>query len=183
MKSNWFRKVLKEEIVEIDDTVPGVIEKLRSLNSFATERDSNNELFQFICNKKGVFSIAHCFDCDKHKCQSAHQWDREFYISGRVFSENGKTYIKYQHVNNKLIGLSVVLGIVYELLLVVFYIVLNEVFEIRDIRIWPLALLVIPLETATIVRIKNQREFKDVDLYKMENDMQRRINAVKRWND
>ncbi len=183
MKSNWFRKVLKEEIVEIDDTVPGVIEKLRSLNSIATERDSNDELFQFICNKKGVFSIAHCFYGDKYKYQSAHQWDREFYISGRVFSKNGKTYIKYQHVQNKIIGFAFIFGMIYELLLLGFYIVLNEVFEIRDIRIWPMALLLIPLEAAAIVRVKNQREFKDVDLYKMEKDMQSRITADKRWND
>lgn len=181
MKSNWFRKVLKEEIVEINDTVPGTIEKLRSLNQFSEELDCNDEQLQFYCNKKGTFSITQYM---YYRGRRAPQHlDREFYISGKVFSENGKTYIKYQQVQNKIIGFAFILGIVYEIALLGILIALNEIYEMYDVRVWLLALVFVPIIIAGITRIKRQKEFKDVDFYKMEKEMQRRIEAVKRWND
>lgn len=185
MKSNWCRKVLKEEVVEIKDTLPKTIEKLRSLNQIGRERDCNDDCFRFVCNKKGTFSISHCFESEAYKIAFVHQWDREYYIYGKVFEQSGRTYIKYQQVYNRLIDFGLLFLLVFALMLIICGIIITKFYELSQFWNFAFIIMLIPFVALGIDSIKcrkKRKDYKNYDFDKMEKELIRRIDAVNNWD-
>ena len=182
MKFNWFRKILKEETVEIKDTVFGTIEKLRLSNEMVQNKGKSNSVF--FCNEKGLFSITKRRNTMLKSKGYYYQYLGELcYLKGKVFQQNQKTYITYQIVYNPLIRHSISFIILMAALLCGLY-VYNITQNITIILVYGLQyLLYLALVIYFIIRFyKKPKTVEGLKLTEMEEELLWRIDAVNNWD-
>ena len=181
MKFNWCRKILKEETVEMKDTVFGTIEKLRLSNEMVQNKGKSNSVF--FCNEKGLFSIIKSRNTMLKSKGYYYQYLGELcYLKGKVFQQSQKAYIKYQIVYNPLIRHSISF-IVFIYFLVCGLYVYNITQNITIGLVYGFFLLLYPsLVIYFIIKFhKKPKTVEGLGLTKMEEELLWRIDAINNW--
>lgn len=181
MKFNWCRKILKEETVEMKDTVFGTIEKLCLSNEMVQNKASNEV---FACNEKGLFSITTQIVTPTVKVRYSQYWGELCYLKGKVFQQNQKAYIKYQIVYDPLMrhSLSFIISVAFLVCgLYAYNITQNITFGLAYGLPY---LLYLFLTIRFIIKVyKRPKTVEGLGLTKMEEELLWRIDAINTWDE
>ena len=168
MRSSWWRKVYGETTVEIKDSVRGVITKMRQQQRETSTRyygvygeaTGRCEERRFRCSKKGTFTV---------RCEMD-----ALGLRGKVFAQNGKTYIRFFEVYEPL---WTVLWIILILLLLPF-VLACYLYELLTGNIQELMLDIV-WDYRVIRSVRGRKEALSV----LREDMIRQIEAIRRWDE
>ncbi len=165
MRSSWWRKVYGETTVEIKDSVRGVITKMRRQQHETTTRyygaaTERCEERRFRCSQKGMFTL---------RCEMD-----ALVLRGKVFAQNGKTYIRFFEVYEPL---WTVMWIVL-ILLALPFVLACYLFELLTGNIQELM-----LDIAGDYRVIRSVRSREEALSVLREDMLRQIEAIRRWDE
>ena len=173
-KNGLFFKVkpIKEYELNIERNI--VLERLMEQSGVCRDEDSNGLHIEFRCFKDGTFWVN---DTNRKR-------DRQFLLQGEVLSENGKTKIKVDSVNDKSAFAFSVFGYVFlgvvVLAGVVHILVFEPNFDALLLSKYVLALVVCGILIGMSFK---EKVSIPVDEKIMLNEIERRINGVIKWND
>lgn len=175
MKSTIFTRIVDEGTIEVNDTLPGTIDKFRKMQGYCRETDSHDNGIGFQCNKKGKFWVG---NIPTHSVY-ADNGDSRTRVRGQVMTENGKTVVKiytvYQsHTKTAALICNVLIG----LLLCILFVILNVAF--LSIVVIPLCLLSFLYE---IYYIDKYKTYIDDDANILKNEVLNRIEAIHHWDE
>lgn len=186
MKSTVFRKIVNEEFIEVNKSVPETIECLRSQSGGIANLDTEQVKIFFGCSKKGKILIDYEFARHYHRNSSRY---KPYNVYGQVISKDNKTYVQITSVYNKL---SFFIRILEFPLTIIF---LPLIF-LKDIRLWlqiPINYLIIAVAVClAIVGIVEAEYYKVAAKEKkhgtkivtlLENEIKRRVENIKRWDE
>lgn len=178
MKSNLFVKVLDETTLELDESLKTTIGRLMAQSGKCRETDKEGDSLFFDCTEKGRLIVKPI-----GYGRSAHS-DPIYFVRGEVFEENGKTKVSIYTVHDR----TAVFFRWIEILLCVLAIVAHFlVLSIAEVPFEKQFLVLPTILIGTIVfllyRIKNEKTYMPHNIDIMKNEIIKRVEAVKRWND
>lgn len=186
MKSTVFRKIVNEEFIEVDKSVPETIECLRSQSGRVSELESERIGIYLECSKKGKIRVYYSFVRYYWRNQSRL---KPYSVYGRVVSKDGKTYIKVTSVFNKV-------NTIIRMLDFPLTIILLPLVFLKDIRLWlqiPINYLIIAVTICLAILGFNMAEYYKVAAKEkklgtkivtlLENEIKRRVENIKRWDE
>ena len=155
MRSSWWRKVDGETTVEIKDSVRGVITKMRQ------QQDASKDCGRrFRCTKRGRFSLRDDFGTVG--------------LRGGVYTQNGKTYIRFYEVYEPLWTVLLIVLIIFLLPLVMamylYYLFTGNVFDFV-------------LDLAGDYRLLRDVKTRQDVLCELREDMLQRLEVIRRWDE
>ena len=182
MKSNIFIKVLDEATIEVDVNYNDMLYRLRCLQGWCRDIDEISASLAFLCNKWGRMRVDNI--PNRTRRDSDNLFVRRYYVKGRVINKNGKTVIKIYSVHNRLREFSSYFVFLLTLLILAVFGVLKlytmQPFSYREIILAGLLL------TASLIPIfittHEDDNYVEI-LEKLKNEMLKRIEAARRWND
>ena len=180
MKTTIFRKILNEELIEVNKSVAETIQFLCKLSTPSKQALPNDTGIYFDCSKKGKITVNYSVNTSSFR--NPENMYPLYEVHGRVLSKDNKTYIKISTVYNK-----------YNLFLQCF-------FKILGVLMLPLYILSrIPLEKfnlpffiiLTIITIcifltfytpiSQQRSRGLTLLPLMEKEIKKRVETIEQW--
>lgn len=178
IKSGLFTKVEFEKKLYSEESVKDTIWKLSQQNGFCRETDSNSEALEFFCTEKGYIWV-------DEPAPSRGRWQSRIYsVRGQVEEENGKTVVNIYSVYNKSEKPFRYIAIAIYLLIILIYIALAVIFKIpltvKDFLTMLLAGFFVFWLAFSTSKEKGSKT-KDIDI--MVNEIVKRVEAIKRWND
>lgn len=183
MKSNIFIKVLDETTIEVDVNYNDMLYRLRCLQGWCRDIDGIGRVnLTFLCNRWGRMRVDNI--PNRNKSDADDIFVRSYYVKGRVINKNGKTVIKIYSVHNRLREFSSYFVFLLTLLILAVFGVLKlytmQPFSYREIILAGLLLLtsLIPIFITT----HEDDNYVEI-LEKLKNEMLKRIEAARRWND
>ncbi len=176
MKSTIFLKVLDSTVIKVDTPIDETIKKLRAQQGSARERDNDKNELGFFCTKKGNITVAHANNGKLNR--------RIFFIKGKVYEQDGKTFVELCYVRDRLGFISLIIALVLSFIIIGAYITIKTVLD------YPLgakgclliAYMLISI-AAFVISMKKTSKNKTADFEIMKNLAINRIEAIKRWDD
>jgi hypothetical protein len=103
MKSTIFTKVLNEEYIEVNKSVPATISALREISGSSRDTFPENTVISLSCSKKGKIRVSmYRTDITSYKFRArGDNMYPLYYVYGQVISKDNKTYIKANSVFKK----------------------------------------------------------------------------------
>lgn len=178
MKSTYFTKIIDETTIEVDDSRQGTIDKLRQQNGVCYSTDGNQTELRFNCSKRGKISI------DNNLSGRSIDGCRFYYVVGEVLSEKNKTVVKIYSIYRKDEWIFRILAILIYLVTIMLYflIKLKSGSTISAADIFGVLLLGV-IMTIFVFSSTKELEHRDTDLALMRDEVVKRVEAIKRWDD
>lgn len=179
MESNFYTKILDETILEVYEPIEETIDKLRAQAGKCRETDCYGQELEFICTKKGKIRVENLSAKNNHSETSS----RIYYVCGEVVEENEKTKVKIYSVHDKstvifrhcTIAIHLIVFAVY-----LFFVFSSQNISIKEIfGIFLFILLLLPINLLTV----KEKQNKNTDLEIMKNEIIKRVEAIKRWDE
>ncbi|HIZ17407.1 MAG TPA: hypothetical protein H9675_07590 [Firmicutes bacterium] len=182
-------KIIDELTMEVDESYQETINKLRQQNGKCAVTDSNQRNLMFYCTKKGKMGIIETDYFGHRRFYIDHLWlselrSRTYYVTGKVLTENGKTVVKIYSFYSRAFLSNRIFGILLNVVFIVFLFAIlflsGNPITVKDILIIiALGLIFSVFDFAIFKELKN----KETDLEIMKNEIIKRVNAIKRWDD
>ncbi len=178
MKSTFLTEIIDEVTIEVDGSYSETINKLRLQTGVCYVTDSNNTELLFKCSKKGEMSIEN--NVGKKNLLNG----RAYYVIGKVLVENDKTIVKVYSIYSRFDLLSRFFAVAVYLItsLLYFIIKLKSGNPISDKNIFfalALGAFIAVISLSSTKEIHNNTS----DLEIMKNEIIKRVEAIKRWED
>lgn len=199
MKFDFLREVIYEDTFEVDDTVEGTINKLRQQSGFCRERDARKNHLRFDCSKDGKIKVGNMLGAYKNNTLlriKNFYGKRRYIMRGEVLQENGTTKVKTYYCRRKyqlLLRFTlyafefVITPIIFALLL--FWIFFPEITRNEfTVGVFVIMCAYILLVNVFILSFllkyrKSEEQNKELDYKIMKNEILKRVEAIKRWNE
>lgn len=185
MKSSLFRKILKEDVIEVNKSVRDTIQCLEEQSGICREEISDDIRLEFNCSKKGKLSVFYAYNDIRRNYGLARAIDKslcQYTVAGQVMEENNKTVVKITSVYRKTGLLKNIVIIIFALIFSVFYILSSFVcFNLYAFLI-PIGLA----STMIMIYIINTRKLhmkKKENIELMECVVKKRVVNVNHWDD
>ncbi len=178
IKSGLFTKVKFEKKLYSDESVKDTISKLMQQNGFCRETDTNQELIEFFCTEKGYMWV------DEPASSRGRGTARIFSVRAQVEEENGKTVVNIYSVYNKSEKPFRYFSIAIYVLIILGYIVSGFIFKLPMTVKTFLTMLLAGFFVFWIAFSTSKEKgakIKDLDI--MVNEIVKRVEAIKRWDD
>ena len=178
MKSTIFRKVLKEEFIEVNKSVPKTIQYLREIAGGARHKVDNEEIFIFVeCSKKGKISVESSFGHSRDiRCLYL------FYVYGKVIFKDNKTYVKITSVYKKMdIWLRALVLLFIIPITLILKLCIDGILFIPAIIAASVVFIILTIDTIKTTSIRKKYGLEIVKL--MEDEIKRRVKKIERWED
>lgn len=175
-------RILDTTEIEINESVETTIERLLALQGTCRDEDSSQHPLEFICSKKGKFSV-------NSRCQSLNSDSniysyKTYFIKGKVVNQNNKTKILIHTVKDNTVKFfKGFYAIANFFLLLVF--IISQIYR-KELFSWASVISTISLAIAIFLcfhQNENDEYYKHSDIEIMKSEVIRRVEAVKRWND
>lgn len=179
MKSNFYTEILDKTVLEVDELFEETIDKLQAQAGKCRETDCYGNELEFICTKKGKIRVENL----NAKNSRSEKASRIYYVCAEVVEENQKTKVEIYSVHDK----STVFfrHFTIALHLIVFAVYLLFIFSDKNILIKELLgiflfiLMLLPINLLTV----KEKQNKNADLEIMKNEIIKRVEAIKRWDE
>lgn len=188
MKSTLFTKVLDETVLELNVPVRETIQRLCAQSDICSETDSMQHPVSFRCNKKGKLRISNLrYFAVRSSIASP---DRAYYLKGQVVAEDGKTKIKIYSVYSRAVMAFRCIIPLLCLLAMAVYLLIGRwpLFSTPlDIKMFGFFLLLVLMFVATVAwccwLTLTEKKNKDADFERMKDEVAKRVEAVRRWDE
>ena len=186
MKSNIFKDVLEETVLEVNESKEETIEKLRLQMGFCSSQDSDDDHLYFWCTKKG--KLGFFTQPNRNSRPNAYFYyynmdSRIYSVRGKVLSENGKTVVKLYSVYSRLNSVIRAIDIITTLLaLIVFFVIkgaTGQEIPMGDLLKLGGALFLAGVGTFVLTSEKRNKK-SDLDIMKQE--VINRVEAINHWD-
>ncbi len=178
MKSNLFIKIIDETTLELDESLKTTIGRLMAQSGKCRETDKEGDSLFFDCTEKGKLIVKH------FKYNNITSEKQIYYVRGEVFEENGKTKVAIYTVHDRT---TVFFRWIEILLCVLMFVAHFLVLSIAEVPFEKQFLVLPTILIGTIVfhlyRTKNEKTYMPHNIDVMKNEIIKRVEAVKRWND
>ena len=176
MKSTFYRKILDETTLEVDDSPEGSIEKLRQLQGVCRATCFDGEPIEFLCTQKRKISVTSTATKRGIKIK----YNRSTYVLGEVTVENNKTVLKIYTVYDRFryfvrlfcIGLSAVVGI---------FALLSAQPVVSVIGLLAAVVLLISLCVSACVSATSEKQTMQTDFEIMKAEVANRVQSIADW--
>lgn len=178
MKNSCFAKILDKTVIESSENLQVTIDRLRMQQGPCRDLDNRDFLLDFICTKKGKIHI------DDAGSRHLNNYSRIYSVRGEVFSEDGKAKVAIYTVYNRLAALyraSTIIDLVLILAVSILGVCLTDLPLIATIG-GPLLLGGVVI-VSFLMRAAKEHQQRDSDTEIMKNEIIRRVEAIKRWDD
>lgn len=178
IKSGLFTEVKFLKKLYSDEPVKDTISKLMQQNGFCRETDTNREPIEFFCTKKGYIWV------DEPASSRGRGNARIFSVRAQVEEENGKTVVNIYSVYDKTEKPFRYFAIAIYLLIILGYIASVFVFGL-PLTVKALLTMLLAGFFVFWLAFSTSKEkgakTKDIDI--MVNEIVKRVEAIKRWNE
>lgn len=181
MKSTFFKEYFDEVILEVNDTYLGTINKLRAQQGICSEDDGSGDYLRFTCTQKGKLRVDRV-DTEASRRPRNQYTYRTYYVEGKVVEASGKTLVKIYSVFDKwrfffrysMWSMFLVFAVIYAILRISGGLPFSQ----QDILFC--AVYGVLLAFGYFINRK-QNERSDLDL--MKNQVIKRVENIKRWDE
>ena len=174
-------QILNEKTYEFDIQQRDVIERLRqqqgSCHLSGCRLGLRTLELAFTCDKNGFFKIYEDFPTIRNK-----KLFRAYFVCGEVLEENGKTKVKVYTVRDRASVICKNIIPFLHLPVIGAWIALPFILNIPFL--FPLIFILLDIDQFVLDTINIKKEFsqKDQDIKSMHEAVNKRIEAIKRWN-
>lgn len=178
MRSMFFRKILGETTMEVNESYQNPISKLLLQRGKCSATDSNQLRLRFKCSEKGNIKVVN------NILLPLFLKLRIYYVAGQVLPENNKTVIKIYSVKNRIMFFVAIL----EIALLTIYAASN-IFMIFLAGLQALAPAVLSFIISAVIDIiiarvyYNQIVNRKEDLEVMKKELIKRVEAIEHWEE
>lgn len=186
MKSTIFRKVLNEEYIEINKSVPETIRALCEISGVSRETFPEDTGILFNCSKKGKIKVS-IYRRNMPKYRFREMGDNMYplyYVYGRVISKENKTYIKTNSVFKKSEIYTEIFWSILALLFFPIYILFmlgTEPIKIPIILVSLVLGFFLSINSYSSIPLRKSRGL--TMLPHMENEVKKRVEIIEQWED
>ncbi len=186
MKSTIFRKVLNEEYIEVNKSVPETIKALCEISGASRETFPEDTTILFNCSKKGKIKVS-IYRRNLPRYRFRETGDNMYplyYVYGRVISKDNKTYIKTNSVFKKSEIYTEIFWSVLALLVFPIYILFTLTTEPFKFPIMFVSIVIgffISLDFCSSIPLRKSRGL--TMLPHMENEVKKRVEIIEQWED
>jgi len=178
IKLGLFTKVKFEKKLYSDESVKDTIFKLMQQNGFCRETDINQEPIEFFCTKKGYMWV------DEPASSRGRGTARMFSVRSQVEEENEKTVVNIYSVYNKSEKPFRYFSIAIYVLIILGYIASSFVFGLPlTVKAFFTMLLAGFFVFWLVFSTSKEKGAKTKDIDIMVDEIVKRVEAIKRWND
>ena len=173
MKSSWFTEIIDKTTLVLDIDFNAALERMITMQGVCREKDGNDIILEFCCDKKGRFYIF----------SPSRDTYRIFTVKGQMFNENGKTKFDIYTVWDKTsVFFRYLFTSIYSIFLVVDFVVRyynGDIFSKETLIVIALYIL---LMVSTVYFTHKEKANKTNDIEVMKNEIFKRIDAIKYWD-
>ena len=179
MKSTLFRKVLKEELIEVNKSVAETINCLCEQLCGEEHKVADNYLSIYFSGlKNGKISVRSSFGRYRDFRFGSLQ---AYYVYANVISQDNKTYVKITSVYNKLdIWLRIIIIVLFTPLVVILKLISDGLLFIPAIILCGVVFVIFMIEAIEVTLIRKNHGLKILKL--MENAVKKRVQNIERWD-
>ena len=175
MKLPRYLKVLDKQVVELDMPLDIVLERIVELRGVCREEDSMQKALVFFCDQKGRFAVSNPVSRNN---------ERSYYIRGEIFAEDGKTKVAIYSVHDRYTTVFKWLAFLLLFAGWIFYACLLFSTGVPLEKKQLLELLIFPVFVVIFFALTfREKGNKTVDFNVMKEEVFKRLDAVKRWDD
>lgn len=185
MKSTIFTKVLSEQYIEVNKSVPATISALREISGPGRETFLEDTVITLHCSKKGKIKVS-IFRKNVTRYQFREQGDNLYplyYVYGKVISKDNKTYIKANSVFKRSEIFTEIFWSVIAILFIPLYVIFllgTEPIKIPILLFSLVAGFFLSLNSFNSIPSRKSRGYMMIP--HMEEDLKNRVKIIERWD-
>ncbi|MBE6729448.1 MAG: hypothetical protein E7568_04380 [Ruminococcaceae bacterium] len=180
MKSTMFKKIINEELIEVNKSVPETIQCLRDQTRTCNCSLPNDMMVVFKCTKKGKITMLNNFGYSRRAGGNFNV----YYVGGKVISRDNKTYVQITSIYKKSDLLFRILSTISFLLLVPFLILFK--IYVGELLFFPAIIAYFLVYILTLIdEIKTVSTIKKngLEIVKiMEDEITKRVENIEHWD-
>ena len=183
IKSTIFTKVLSEEYIEVNKSLPATISALREISGASRETFPEDTVITLHCSKKGKIKVS-IFRKNVTKYQVRERGDNLYplyYVYGKVISKDNKTYIKMNSVFKRSDIFIEVFGSLIGVLLMVLYALLLATTPIKLVVLLFSVLVSVLLSLGYFDAFPLRKSRGYMMLPHMERELKNRVKIIEQW--
>lgn len=178
MKFYKGQQILEETVVYSPDTFSGTVEKLQAQSGVCYVTDSGKTSLEFSCTDKGDIFITN------NVSRKSDYYHREYYVRGEVTEENGRTAVKIYSVREKANVAYRYFSIILDAVFLAVYFIIKAVIKAPLSYVDMAVVAVAVLFSVALGRsTANESSNGPADLEIMKNEVIKRVEAIKRWDE
>lgn len=181
MKSTIFTKVIDKTTLEVNESFKDTIDKLRAQQGVCRETDTEGNKLEFSCSKRGKLMVS---NTREYGSSSRSANNRMYYVYGKVIRDDEKTKVAIYTVHDRTVIYSRYFSIIFDFLYLIFTVIMLFLYKAAIKEIILMFLAVVTLSIFPIVfSSRLEQKYKEKDIEIMKNEIIKRVEAIKRWDD